>query len=137
MPGIGLALGISSLGVAVTAGIGAAAGALVGGITAGLLVVAPEAPSCADLFSGKGTIVCLKTQDEWLEWAEKIMLRYQPLKLEGRAAHGYSSPWLNLTAEKYESGKLPTLANISSTGLRQIDSSIKLRKGVHIYNYPN
>lgn len=140
VPGIGPALGMGIVGVAVTAGIGAAVGALTGGITAGLIDLSPTNSGLqlyGELFSGSGTIVCLKTQEDWLEWAERIMLRYQPLKLEGRAAQGYSSPWLTLAAEKYESGKLPTLADISSTRLRQLDSTIKLSKGVQVYEYRN
>lgn len=140
VPGISPALGIGAMGIAVTAGIGAAVGALTGGITAGLIDVAPadaEAQPYADPFSNAGTIVCLKTQEAWLEWAERIMLRYQPLKIEGHAAQGYSSSWLTLAADKHDSGKMPVLSDISATKLRQIESSIKLRKGVQIYEYPN
>lgn len=140
VPGIGPALGMDALGVAVTAGIGAAVGAITGGVTAELIDLAPAASDAypfSESFSGAGTIVCLKTQEDWLEWAEKIMLRYQPLKIEGRAAHGYSSPWLTLAADKPDSGKMPTLSDISSTRIRQVDSSIRLHKGVQVYKYPN
>jgi len=140
VPGIGPALGMGAVGVAVTAGIGAAFGALTGGITAGLIDVTPDASEAqpyGEPFSIAGTIVCLNTQEHWLEWGERIMLRYQPLKLEGRATHGYSSPWLTRPAEAPDSGKLSILSDISAAKIRQIDSSIKLRKGVRIYEYPN
>lgn len=140
VPGIAPAADIGAVGIVITAGIGAAVGALTGGVTAGLIDAIPddaELPPYADPFSNAGTIVSLKTQTAWLEWGERIMLRYQPIKVEMRAAHDYSSPWLSLAADKPDSGKLPTRSNISAPKLRQIDSSIKLRKGVRIYEYPN
>jgi len=90
VPGIGPLIGGGAVGVAMTVGIGAAAGALTGGLSVGLL----------DLESGEdapdlraGTVVSVTSNEEWLEWAQKIMLRYDPIKIEEREAKWYTGGW--------------------------------------------
>ncbi len=71
--------------MAISAGIGAAAGAVTGGITAALLdfgIGEEEAHFFAEGIRRGGTLVSLTTRMQWLEWAENIMKRYQPLSLE-------------------------------------------------------
>lgn len=97
VPGIGpLIAGSGLLAVALTAGVGAAAGALTGGLTAGLLdlrLSAAETTRCAETLRQGGAIVSVTTKEQWLEWAQRIMARRQPLSLEEREAHWYDSSW--------------------------------------------
>ncbi len=85
LPGVGPLLGAGPLAMAISAGIGAAAGAVTGGITAALLdlgIAEEEAHYFAEGVRRGGTLVSLTTRTQWLEWAENIMKRYQPLSLE-------------------------------------------------------
>ncbi len=85
LPGVSLMMGAGPLALAVSAGTGAAAGAVTGGITALLLDLGigdAGANVFADDIRQSGTLVSLTTRVQWLEWAENIMKRYQPLSLE-------------------------------------------------------
>ncbi len=85
LPGVGSLIGVGPLALAISAGIGAAAGAVTGGLTAILLdlgIGETEANIFAEGIRQGGTVVSLTTRVQWLEWAENIMKRYQPLSLE-------------------------------------------------------
>ena len=85
LPGIGPLIGAGPLALALSVGVGATAGAVTGGITAVLLdfgIGAEEANFFAEGLRQGGTLVSLTTRVQWLEWAENIMKRYQPLSLE-------------------------------------------------------
>ncbi len=85
LPGIGPLIGAGPLALALSAGVGAAAGAVTGGVTAVLLdfgIDAEDANFFAEGLRQGGTLVSLTTRVQWLEWAENIMKRYQPLSLE-------------------------------------------------------
>ncbi|MEP7290545.1 MAG: hypothetical protein ABI835_02125 [Chloroflexota bacterium] len=140
VPGIGPMLGIGTLSILVTAGIGAAAGALTGGIAAELIDVETDKTDLRPYSSGlqwKGTIVSLTTNEQWLEWAERIMMRYEPLKIEGREATWYGSARVAFSPDASESRRMQTLGAGSSTHLRQIGSSTSIRQHARIYNSPN
>jgi hypothetical protein len=96
VPGIGPLIGSGPLAVAVTAGIGAAAGALTGGVSASLIELdldeqetQPREPG----LHGGGTIISVTSNEDWLEWAQRIMERHHPLKIEEREAKWYTSGW--------------------------------------------
>ncbi len=96
VPGVGPVISAGLLAVALAAGIGAAAGALMGGIAAELLDLngGEEDPRAYAANMGKsGTIVSLTTHTEWLEWAQRILSRYQPLKIELREAPMRDVEW--------------------------------------------
>jgi hypothetical protein len=96
MPGIGPGFGSGVVAALLTVGISAAAGALTGGITAGVLDLSEtEAASGSgehDLYHF-GPVVTVSTNDQWAEWAEKILVRYQPQRLEQRQVKWYNSEW--------------------------------------------
>jgi len=96
VPGMGPLIGTGPLAVVVTAGIGAAAGALTGGISAGLIDLGLDDEAAGyyeDSLRRGGTVVSVTTQEEWLEWAYNIMNRYDPLKIEEREVKWYTSGW--------------------------------------------
>ncbi len=96
VPGIGPVLGVGPLAIALTAGIGAAAGALTGGVTAGLLELGLDDETTRSYAEGLrfgGTIVGVTTNTEWLEWAETIVARYHPVRVEEREARQRGSGW--------------------------------------------
>ena len=89
VPGIGPLVGSGPLAVALTAGISAPVGALIGSSIAGLLDLHLNKENLAHDRNGlceDSTIVSITTYPQWVEWAERIMTRYQPLKLEQREA---------------------------------------------------
>ena len=96
VPGIGPVIGSGLVAVAVTAGIGAAAGALTGGLSAGLLDLEPDdkdSPDSGNRLGGVATVVSVTSNEEWLEWAQRIMARHDPLKIEEREAKWYTGGW--------------------------------------------
>jgi hypothetical protein len=95
VPGIGPVLGSGVLAVVLTMGIGAAAGAVTGSVAAGVLDLGDEA-SLRDDETGRrylSPVVSIVTNDQWMEWAEKILARYQPLKIEQHEVKWYNSKW--------------------------------------------
>jgi hypothetical protein len=96
VPGIGPLVGGGALAVMLTAGIGAAAGAVTGGITANLLDLGLNEEAAAYYDDGLrwgGVVVSLTTKAEWLEWAQNIMARHDPVRIEEREARWYGSDW--------------------------------------------
>jgi hypothetical protein len=138
VPGIGPLIGGGAVGVAMTVGIGAAAGALTGGLSVGLLDLESEdAPDeGGDLRAG--TVVSVTSNEEWLEWAQKIMARYDPLKIEEREAKWYTGGWTGspVTVDDGRSVIDGTAAeHISSTFERPSSSpTIQQVKRVRIYH---
>ncbi|MBI1258680.1 MAG: hypothetical protein GC204_14525 [Chloroflexi bacterium] len=141
VPGIGPLIGSGPVAVAVTAGIGAAAGALTGGLSANLLPL-DLSDAAGTLYSsglrGGGTIVSVTSNEEWLEWAQRIMARYQPVKIEERDARWYTGGW---HAPQHE--EIPVMAtetNLpelgSSRSIKHPSSSTSIRpiSRVHIYD---
>jgi len=121
VPGIGPLMGTGALAVAVTAGIGAAAGALTGGISAGLLALdlnEEEARYYENGLHSGGTVVSVTSNEAWLEWAQKIMARYQPLKLEEREAKWYATGW-----DSSSRMKLPTQDRTSDDAQPEMNRS--------------
>ncbi len=96
VPGIGPLIGSGPLAVVVTAGIGAAAGALTGSMSASLIDLDVEAEAGETNLGGE-TIISVTSNEEWLEWAQKIMQRHNPLKIEEREARRYTSGWASST----------------------------------------
>ncbi|MEO8393955.1 MAG: hypothetical protein ABI700_13270 [Chloroflexota bacterium] len=96
VPGIGPLIGSGPLAVAVTAGIGAAAGALTGSVSASLIDLDVE-DEPGEINLGGETIVSVTSNEEWLEWAQKIMMRHNPVKIEEREARWYTSGWASST----------------------------------------
>lgn len=107
LPGVGLLIGAGPLALAVSAAIGAAAGAVTGGLTAVLLDLGmgdAEANFFAEGIRQGGTLVSLTTRVQWLEWAENIMKRYQPLSLEEHFS-GLSEQQMTAFAPSKSSGE--------------------------------
>ena len=131
VPSIGPLIGSGPLAVAVTAGVGAAAGALTGGLTVNLFDLDSGAAETHDSLPGSGTLVSVTSNEDWLEWAQRIMARFQPIRIEERAAGWYTSPRYDdmpaLTAEN--DSAQPMLSRTPS------NSSIKRIKRVHIYDH--
>ena len=141
MPEIEPILGATPLAIFGTAIVGAVVGALTGGITAGLIDIEPdeaENSTEAAWLRANGTIVSLTTSEQWLEWAERIMMRYKPLKIEGREARGYGGARATFNLDKSsESGTFAALVGGSSTRMRQLDSVPSLQRRVKSYEYRN
>ncbi len=139
MPEIEPVLGATPLALLGTLVIGAVVGALTGGISAHLLDVEPEKPhTTAPWLRANGTIVSLTTNEQWLEWAEKIMLRHQPLSIEGREAGWYGSAHARFNSDAaHDSGTFAALAGGSSSRMRQVRSSLSLPQRVKSYEYRN
>jgi hypothetical protein len=94
VPGIGPVVGAGPFAIMLTISVGVVAGAVTGGVAAGLLdldVDASQANQFANGMHWSGTIVSLTTKDEWLEWAQRIMRRHDPVKIEERAPKWYES----------------------------------------------
>lgn len=138
VPGIGPIMGQDALGILVTAGIGAAAGALTGGISAELIDVEDsEQTNYAPVLRQPGTIVSLTTNDQWLEWADRIMRRYHPLRIEEREAHWYGGSLGKFDLEDASSRAMQVLRDSSSTTMKQIKSSTVLPPRARSYKYHN
>jgi hypothetical protein len=133
VPGIGPIMGQDALGILATAGVGAAAGALTGGISAELIDVDEDDP----IPFQSGTIVSLTTNDQWLEWGERIMGRYHPLKIEEREANWYGSSLGKFDLEHASSRAMKIIQDRSSATMQQIKSGTTLQKRARSYKYPN
>jgi hypothetical protein len=138
VPSIGPVIGQSALGFLLTAGIGAAAGALTGGIGAELIDIEDNNPSnyASALREGKA-VVSLTTNDQWLEWAERIMRRYEPLKIEEREGSWYGSSVAKFDLEHASSRAMQAIRDHSSATMKQIKSSTVIRPHARSYEYRN
>ncbi len=131
VPGIGPIIGAGPL----TVGISAAAGAIIGGLSAGLLDLDVDA---AEAIQSVGTIVSLTTKDEWLEWAQRIMERHQPLKIEERPAKWYESDWKSTeTAVEWNADSNPHLKSTLTMHRPASLLDIKRVKHAQVYEYRN
>jgi hypothetical protein len=141
VPGIGPVVGAGALGVALTVGIGAAAGALTGGVTAGLLDLDVDASEANDFASGMrwgGTIVSLTTKDEWIEWAQRIMERHHPVKIEERSTKWYEGEWHAAgTPVAWNADSNPHLKSTLTVERPQSTPEIKRVQRVRVYKYDN
>ena len=133
VPGIGPIRELDAVGILLMAGIGAAAGAVTGGISAELIGVEEDVPA----FIPRGTIVSLTTNDQWLEWAERIMERHHPLKIEGREAHWYGSSLGKFDLEHASNRAMQVIRDRSSNTMQQIESGTTLRSHARSYEYRN
>jgi hypothetical protein len=140
IPGIGTLFGDGALAVALTAGIGAATGALTGGISASLLELGlneEESSYYESGLYGGGTIVSVTSNEEWLEWAAKIMQRHHPLKIEEREAKWYVSDWSGNKggdAPEHDSRSNMTQALADTPERPPISTSLKRIQRVRIYD---
>jgi hypothetical protein len=141
VPGIGPVLGAGPIAVALTVGIGAAAGAVTGGVTAGLLDLDVDASQANEFVNGlrwSGTIVSLTTKDEWIEWAQRIMERHQPEKIEERAAKWYENGWgATGTAVEWNADSNPHLKSTLKMDRPALSPGIKRVQRQRVYKYPN
>ena len=133
VPGIGPIIGEDAIGILATAGIGAVAGALTGGISAELIQVEEDEPAPHQ----SGTIVSLTTNDQWLEWGERIMLRYHPLKIEERETNWYGSSRAKFDLEHASNRAMQIIRDRSTTTMQQIKSSTTLPTHARSYKYRN
>ena len=102
IPGIGPVLGAGPLAVALTAGIGAAAGAITGGITAALIdlgVDEEDAGYYAEGLRRGGTLVSVTVDEAWIDRAEQIMNRHNPVDIDHRAAYWRETGWSEFSTE--------------------------------------
>lgn len=102
IPGIGPVLGAGPLAVALTAGIGAAAGAITGGITAGLIdmgVDEEDASYYAEGLRRGGTLVSATVDEAWVDRAEEIMNRHNPVNIDQRSAYWRETGWTGFSTE--------------------------------------
>jgi hypothetical protein len=102
IPGIGPVIGAGPLGVALTAGVGAAAGAITGGITASLIdmgIDEEDAGIYAEGVRRGSTLVSITTHDEWVERAEDIMNRYEPIDIDQRSTLWREGGWSGFSSE--------------------------------------
>lgn len=138
VPSIGPVMGPSALGFLLTAGIGAAAGALTGGIGAELIDIEDGDPSkyASALREGKA-VVSLTTNDQWLEWAERIMRRYEPLKIEEREGSWYGSGVAKFDLEHASSRAMQAIRDHSSATMQQLKSSTTVQPPARRYEYRN
>jgi hypothetical protein len=141
VPGIGPVVGTGLVAVALTVGIGAAAGALTGGVTAGLLdldVDAAEANNFANGMHWGGTIVSLTTKEDWIEWAQRIMERHKPLKIEERPAKWFESDWSSAEMlVEWNADSNPHLKSTLRMERPRSSPAIKRVQRVRVYNYDN
>lgn len=140
VPGIGLVIGMGSLAVVVTAGIGALAGALTGGVTASLIDIDADARE-AQLYGGnqrwQGALVSLTTNSQWMEWAEKIMTRHAPTRIEEREANGPNHWGAAFYNEPNDSSQMLKLLEKSSTRIKQLGNTATIRRPTRVYEYRN
>jgi uncharacterized membrane protein len=102
IPGIGPVIGAGPLAVALTAGIGAAAGAVTGGITAALVDLGVDEKAAGYYAEGLrrgGTLVSLTVDEAWVDRAEDIMNRHNPVDIDQRAAYWRETGWTDFNAE--------------------------------------
>jgi hypothetical protein len=102
IPGIGPVIGAGPLGVALTAGVGAAAGAITGGITAAMIdmgIDEDDASIYAEGVRRGSTLVSITTHDEWVERAEDIMNRYEPIDIDERSTLWREGGWKGFSSE--------------------------------------
>ena len=124
VPGIGPLIGSGPLAVVVTAGISAAVGALTGGLSVNLLDLDPSeaeiAPYDRRLHDG-GTVVSVTSNEDWLEWAQRIMERYHPIKIEEREARWVTGDW-----RSPQHKEIPLLA--TETDLAELTSNRSMKR---------
>lgn len=141
VPGIGPVIGAGPLAVALTAGIGAAAGAVTGGVTAALLDLDVDAAQANDFAIGMqwgGTIVRLTTSNEWIEWAQRIMERHHPEKIEERSAKWHeTSSGHSATAVEWNADSNPHLQTTLKLDRPASTPEIKHVQRVRVYKYHN
>lgn len=140
VPGIGPVFGGGVLAVAMTIGVSAAAGALTGGVTAGVLDLGDEADSAHASSTELAPVVGVTTSDQWMEWAVKILSRFQPLKLEERPVKWYASEW-NMSDADIEEHNTAAVAHQSDSHLRipklktsKLKAGDKLPRRVQVYD---
>ena len=103
-------------------------GALIGSSIAGLLDLHLNKENLAHDRNGlceDGTIVSITTYPQWVEWAERIMTRYQPLKLEQREAE---HQWSKFELDE----EIPEQLDSSNVITRPLESPTPVNSGVGI-----
>jgi len=138
IPGVGPVLAAGPLAAALMAGIGAAAGAATGGVVAGLVdfgIPEDEAHVYAEGVRRGGTLVSVTLDEAYVNRAEEIMNRYNPIDIDRRASAWRESGWSKFSheSEPYNTDMIDS-DRTTYTSKTSTTTTNQPSRGVRIYN---